>query len=361
MLKALTLAMAVALFGATAFGASFETEPTTKTVTRVGKNLRGDAIYNLTVDANVYEITTVPQLVDELVYDCEDSIIGDGRGDWKGFYEAPKELKAARLAEAIKGVGLSTAQRLVKDGYFHTKPRSWREFADRIESADNRYNTGFSTAVLVTYKRENMANLGYFIEGKCGYKTVRSMKMVPHRTFARTVSRGFELRVRNAPLLLGESESFNVTFDGLGDSLGIESYYNGYTYRRYESGRAVVYELLGNRKVVAPNNSLNVAVRNAGGYVALSVSDTTFDPEVDTRGTRVIVGTVEIKKGGWRSNESLARFERRLEPNRRDTEITDLQVAIPQGQTVVVRYQLRYEGNPYYSSEPSTRKEARLK
>jgi len=291
-----------------AFGASYEGDNVTKSVTRAGKNLRGSGQFSVNIDTKIYSVVVLPELVDELVYDCEDAQLTDGReGNWKEFFEAPKDLKAAALAAAIKGVGQATAMRLVADGYFADMPRSWKEFATRVSTADLQYHTGFSYSVLVTYKKENMISLGYLVEGQCGYKTVRTTKLVPHRTFARELSKQFQLIVNSAPLLVGEQENFNVSFDGFADTLSISSSYNDYNVARTELPNGVVlYQASGRRRVLAPTNSLNVYLHNAGGYLILNVSDANFDAEVDAQGARTINRAALGCYDAWRARRDLA-------------------------------------------------------
>ncbi len=95
-------------------------------------------------------------------YRCSSS--GSGKSEaWDAFYSAPKSRKANALADAIKGVGESTAEKLIAADYFHRKPRSWEDFSNEINSAANRGVIGkdISYQVLVKYKAENAANLGY--------------------------------------------------------------------------------------------------------------------------------------------------------------------------------------------------------
>src|SRR5690606_10447683 len=105
------------------------------------------------------------------IYDCEETQ-GDGRrGDWKGFYDQAGN-KASQLAAAIKGVGPATAPHLVP--FFQRgKPRSWRQFADLINSAANDMersagiNRGWTNNVLKQHKADNIQNLGYASDETC--------------------------------------------------------------------------------------------------------------------------------------------------------------------------------------------------
>lgn len=89
---------------------------------------------------------------------------GTGKSEaWNAFYSAPKDQKPKALSGAIKGIGDSTAKKLVDSGYFKSKPRSWEEFASEINRAAGQgiIQKGAATDILNTYRGENASNLGY--------------------------------------------------------------------------------------------------------------------------------------------------------------------------------------------------------
>ena len=348
------------VFASVASAATYEGETVSKVVNRSGKNLNGSTVQSLSITSDIYRVSLEWRWVDEVVFDCEDDLLSDGTsGDWKGFFNAPKEDKAARLAAAIKGVGISTAERLLEDGVFSNKPRSWRQFADRIERASEDYGTGFGYQVLVEFKKENMINLGYLVEGQCGTKVVSVRKLVPVKNYYRTESKDFEIRIKNAPLLRGEQERITISFDGFDDKIYVSSDYNSYVFDRWENNNKVVYELDGTRLQVRPANSLEVTRDSITGTLKLKVVDSAFDSDLGHR--RVIVGKVELDKSGWKKNVLLGS----IAPTVLDTDdavsVIDTGVVVEAGSSIIVRYSIRYEDSQYYNSDESSSKKLKLK
>lgn len=355
-----SLALVGLLATSLASAATFEGTPVSQTVQRSGKNLNGEASAAFTLTSPIYRVTTRREVVAELVWDCEDDVPANGtHGDWKGFFEATKEDKPYRLADAIKGVGVETARRLIADGYFNNKPRSWKEFKNRIQDADAEYQTGFSNEVVVKYGKENIVNLGYLVEGQCGYKTVMVEHLVPVRTFVRNESRDYQVRIQNAPLLTGESENIVVTFDGVEDSINASSYYNDYRIERLSTGGTVVFDLDGSRKQVRPDNTLDLTASVTGGNLSVQISDAAFDADVNEE--RFVVGKVQVDKRAWTSNVDLASFDRPLSKTSSVTTLSDLGIAVPAKENVVIYYEIRVGASRYHSGEKSTTKKLKLK
>lgn len=110
-----------------------------------------------------YYVDPVTQVRPGTCYDVQCSG-GAGKSEaWNAFYSARKEEKAARLAEAIKGIGQKTAEKLLAGNYFSSKPRSWDDFKAVINQAKSNgtIDDQIRTLVLSTYRNENMQNLGY--------------------------------------------------------------------------------------------------------------------------------------------------------------------------------------------------------
>ena len=355
--KSLTLA---GLFlSVLASAAVFEGTPVSKVLDRSGKNLQGDGNSPFTLTSEFYRVTTRREVVPELVWECEDDQPGEGKGDWKGFFEAKKDDKPHRLAEAIRGVGVETARRLIADGYFSNKPRSWKEFKQRMNDADAEYQTGFSKEVIVTYGKENAINLGYIVEGQCEFKTVMVEHIVPVRTFVRNETRSYQIRIQNAPLLTGESEKITVTFDGVEDSIYANSYYNDYKVDRWTQNDTVVFDLAGSRKQVRPDNTLTLTANVSGGNLAVQVADAAFDPDLGE--DRHVVGKVQIDNRAWSSNKELASFDRPLSKTSSVTTLSDLGIQIPEKTNILIYYEIRIGSSRYHSGESSTQKKLKLK
>ncbi len=357
-----SLALVGLFLGSLASAASFEGTSVTQVIERTGKNLQGDDTRAFSLTSEIYRVTTRREVVPELVWDCEDSAPADGtHGDWKGFFEATKEDKPYRLADAVKGIGVETARRLINDGYFNNKPRSWKEFKNRMSDADAEYQTGFSNEVIVKFGKENAVNLGYIVEGQCGYKTVMIERLVPVRSFVRNEVRQYQVRLQNAPLLAGETEKITVTFDGVEDSIYVNSFYNDYKVDRWNQNGGVVFDLAGARKQVRPDNTLNLAATVNAGNLAVSLSDGGFDGDVSALEDRFVVGKVQLDKRAWKSNVDLATFDQPLSKTSSVTTLNNLGISVPAGESLVIYYQIRVGSSRFHNGEPSSSKKLKLK
>lgn len=140
-------------------------------------------------------------------YHCSQS--GSGHSEaWDAFYNAPRSGKVDALADAIKGVGPSSAEKLVAADYFHRKPRSWEAFSNEINSAVSNGVIGKDIAyqVLVKYKAENAANLGYDAGACTPYQyscTVYTPSLVPYSCTKyrdQTYTRVIDSMIRNVAI-----------------------------------------------------------------------------------------------------------------------------------------------------------------
>ncbi len=345
-----------------ALGASFEGTTVTKHLERTGKDLKGEARQAFGLTSSIYRITTEKKFVAEQVWDCEGDQQGDGtKGDWKEFFNVPKAEKPSRLAAAIKGVGVSTAKRLIDDGTFSNKPRSWSEFKSRIQDADDRYNTGFSYEVLVTFKKENMTNLGYLTEGQCGYKTVWGWVTVPVKQLHHNETRQFDVRIVDAPLLANEKESISISFDGVDDTIYVNSYYNAYTQRKTEQNGVTVIELQGTRKQVRATNDLNLTASVAGSNLSVNIADAGFDADLANVEDKFVTVKVVVDNGWFHAVTDLGSFEKPLSKNSSVTSFVDLVTGVPAKKNLIITYKVRYAGSKFHSGDLTNEKKLKLK
>lgn len=159
-------------------------------------------------------------------YSCSDS--GEGQSElWNKFYSAPKDKKPKALSEAIRGVGESTAEKLVAAQFFSKKPRSWGEFGREIDRAVNMgiIDKGIRSKVLSVYAQDNIRNLGYQAAQctKTSYpcETVTGTRLVPvqvakqvEREFEKVLesrTRQFVMTITNAQLQSFENETIEIT------------------------------------------------------------------------------------------------------------------------------------------------------
>ena len=169
---------------------------------------------------------TVDKWVRDVCWDwqCPD---GSGQSDaWNAFYSSKKELKAKALSDAIKGVGDSTAQKLVARGYFNAKPRSWDAFKAEIRRAEQAGIIAKDAAfdVIVTYRNENLENLGYapgsctaysyecdvFKRGVLEQQTFTNYRTETREQVVDTVRRQIMVRVEQPQVQNFETERINI-------------------------------------------------------------------------------------------------------------------------------------------------------
>ena len=109
-----------------------------------------------------YREVEVPSTCAELL--CT-STGGAGKSEnWNRFYNASGvAAKAQALADAIVGVGVPSAQALIANRYFSSKPRSWDDFAAEIRRAavSGVIRQSVVTEVIYNHRMENALALGY--------------------------------------------------------------------------------------------------------------------------------------------------------------------------------------------------------
>lgn len=230
---------------------------------------------------------------------------GEGKGNWHGFFNAPKSEKAGRLADAVKGIGSKTAPCIVRQNVFSSKPRSWSEFESMIEKADSLCGKGIYSNVVIQHGRENMENLGYYNPEVCALVKERKMvdQLVPQKVQVRTIPRDVRMRFINAPLLPSETEVISVSFDGFSAKVDpSSSRYNRYAIQ--QTGESD-FLLSGDRQRTKPNNSLTLLVLARSGDMALRLTDSDYVKGLDNLQARTHVQISVSKPKYWVLSEEI--------------------------------------------------------
>lgn len=307
-----------ALFAGFAQAETYEGDTRTTVLTRTGKNLRHASILTADVVAPIFRVHRSLDWVTVPVIDLDCSNIpGDGKGNWHGFFNVSRTQKPAALAEAIKGVGIKTAEQLVNRGFFNRKPRTWQEFSSVIIAADRELRTGFSHQVLSTYGQENASNLGYYSSGSCRYVTKLELVLqeVTRRIPAGSNSKHFEFEIEGALLLNGESERINASFNGFEATVSVDSIYNSYRKNCVDRGSTVVCQMVASRKLVTPANSLSLIPSNVGGIMTVKIVDNNFDAETARESGTPVVQIKVVKNRKFWLDKEIATVERELNLN----------------------------------------------
>lgn len=193
---------------------------------------------------------------EEVFYLECDYVPGNGKGDWKGYYNLPSDRKAQALSQAIKGIGMSRAEEIMywDIDAFIPKPRSWNDFSREVIRIEEELELwGMSTDVLYTFGKENARNLGYQDEvGDCEWVSgTREIWREVERTVDRRTFRAVvDLEINDGRLLSGEQEEIKLEYDGTDVRVRLDQAIN--TYAVLERSRHV-FELEGRgRKAIAP-------------------------------------------------------------------------------------------------------------
>ena len=226
---------------------------------------------------------------------CEIALANESspRGDWKGFYNAKKTEgadPAKQLTDAIQGLDPVIASELVP--YFRgQRPRSWKEFEDRITSAAQEImqRTGRATswkqAVIGRYKKENISNLGLLPAFGC-IVTQRDETMETSRDELPPARFVLEVRIGGGKLLPDECEKHIFSFNGTAVTGLSVSKYNVYHDSSGKNSPALAFNDLrdgvdatatfqGVRQAVQPEDYIEERLSN----VVLRGSDVTLTLE----------------------------------------------------------------------------------
>ncbi len=331
-------------------------------LSRSGPDKDGKATLRATLSATKILVTPIPFQNTKRVFvktKCTGGSPGDGsKGDWKGFFNAKKEDKAAALAAAVKGIGLSTAKKIMKDGrYFQSKPESWEQFHKMIFDIQDDLKLPVVSEVLGEYGKENERNLGYVPEGgTCEDiyedRTFLDFRMTPVRIG--DVKKDVEINIDGAPLLSGESENYQVVL-GLDNHGQVEvnltppDYFNtlGLESKTDRAGQTT-FDLKGSRNQIRPSaDFVQVTPRVVDGKLKYQI----VNNQPDSEGTVQVSVKSSVKKGLFKSSAGSADIT--LKGN---DEVYDSGATGTDGKKVYYTYDVQVSGSPYFSNTKSPSK-----
>lgn len=259
---------------------------------------------NFEAQVPVYRVDTyyVPQQTSCSRVDCSNSS-GDGStGDWKNFYSVSKPQKPTAMAAAIKGIGERTASLIVEQGFFASKPRSWRAFGDEINAAQRRlqsqgYQGQFADLVLGQFGNENARNLGYYVENSCQIVTYPCtiLNEVERETFAYNLVRNVEVSSRGAVLQNFERDrySIRVGFEPGDVQVTPSNDYNTYSVRMTQlSQRDIKIDLVATKRnlVAFPEEAASGSLSLSGnGMVFSGAVQPQYLPSGDDSNSRLVL------------------------------------------------------------------------
>lgn len=260
----------------------------------------------------------------EVVGQCSDFVcpVGSSKSAlWDALYAAPREKKAAALANAIQGIGDTSAEALVTRKYFTSKPKTWNEFSAEISRAANAgvIKKSVASSVLNNYKYENIANLGY-ARGACR-EEIRSCTMVisklvkvpftnqrdvERRRIVSTKNFSVNVSVMDAVLLATEKDTLTLRIDENGRLVNIDTNgYNRYAVASQEvDGQNVSLQIKSESRVLRDLSS-NVVRQDSYQLIGEKATfmldvDPAFIPGTEDPNAQLVVDyTVRACKYGW--------------------------------------------------------------
>lgn len=195
-------------------------------------------LVNLNFSIPVYRYDYATRVVPAICFQTECSVEqGNGKqGDWKGFFNVSVEKKANALSEAVKGIGKSTAEKIVRHDLLTHKPDSWPLFVKEIKRIEKKleslgYTVSFSKEVIEVYGYENRVNLGYYSAQSCTkvpydcYLT----QVVEVKTKVREIPRFLQVFINGQTLQSFEKDAVTITVGNENNEVFVSSEgYNNY-------------------------------------------------------------------------------------------------------------------------------------
>jgi hypothetical protein len=258
---------------------------------------------------------------------------GTGKSEyWNAFFSAPGSQKASALANAIAGVGDSTAKNLIKNNYFNSKPRSWNDFENEIHRAaqSRTISNDIEYQVLYKFRSENMAKLGYNTQVGCHFEnrdiqTPREVlvdnwvyvdEIVPHRDLVKTDYRQYDLSISGQRLQSFESEMlvFSFDYDSNQISLSPSSYTN---FSISMEGRRIVVTGNSRRNTELPSDVLptGATLESSGGKASFNAPiNRLYIPKTAAEGQLMVSIEVHSCKKGLFGGCALTGKDEQVQP-----------------------------------------------
>lgn len=280
-----------------------------------------------------------PVLVTYERLECS-SYPGEGKGNWHGFFNAPKKEKAKRLADAVKGIGPKTATCVVEKNVFSSKPRSWSAFESAIEQANSLCGKGIYNNVIIQHGKDNMENLGYYNPEVCALiRDQRTVdRPVPKKVQIRTIPRDVRMSFANAPLLPSETETFSVSFDGFSAKVDAPSFYNRYTVQQTGD---FDFLLAGERQRTTPSNSLTVLVMPRGREMVLRITDSDYIKGLDNPRAETMAQITVMKVISWWPDKQVLQTTKPISNGQAEFSLSEiLGSAVNPGESFWIKYSL---------------------
>lgn len=281
----------------------------------IGRATKAIKIAQATTDATVRLNIPIYKIEERLVVEkiicriptCSNERADGSEGNWHNFFGARQNEKAKALAAAIKGIGDTTAEKIIDYNLFTNKPDSWREFSALIKKIEKQlaarnYNYKFASQVLEQYGYDNMISLGYGSERNCRYVETPcdQLSLKEFKSFSHYLERKLVVVVKNQTLQSFENDSVEITAGSAAHDVSISTTgFNNYTASLYERGS--VLELDGTRilRSVPTEGTVAALTKSSAKNFVLNVTvPAKYATSSEDKGSSISV-TYDICRADW--------------------------------------------------------------
>lgn len=328
------------------------------------KEIEADIRINQIYTEYVKKQTTCSEVV------CKDIDSDGSKGDWKNYFNVSKSLKPRALADAIKGIGETTAERIIDLGFFSKKPRSWYAFSNEILNAqralnDAGYNYNFSDNVLGQYGYENAINLGYYVENACTTRKYDCYTYVPveREEFYKYVPVRAKVIAHNMTLQSFESEKFYITLNHIAGEADIRvDGYNRYAAPEIIRTKAneTSIELTATERIKRelPSEAVKATLARDSQGFALNVSIPAQYFTTEDAGAKNIIKYEVCKEHSfWKTCDKVVRAARATPLKNSLSQTIRLdkpEIAYESGKKYFVRWSITRSGSKFYADKYNT-------
>jgi hypothetical protein len=307
-----------------------------------------------------------------LVCDAQE---GAGKSElWNAFYAAPASQKQKALAKAIDGVGDVSAAALVKNQYFHSKPRSWSDFEVEIRRAANEkvITKSVEYQILYKYRSENMTKLGYNTQmsGVCRVeiqvfsyprevivqKTIWVDEVRTQRDLISTDIKNYQVRISGQRLQPFENEMLVFSFDRDSNQIFLSpTTYNNYSLSF--DGQRITAQGISRKNIDLPNDVFpsGATLERSGGMANFTAPlNKLYIPRTATDGHILVSVRVKSCKTGMIGRCSLFKRDEQSQPvvviQGTSQNLVGHKFSTTPGRTYWVEYWVNMGNSPWYTN-----------
>ncbi len=290
--------------------------------------------------------------------------------DWDGFFNASASARPGILAGLIDGIGMPTAKKIVKANVFDRKPKSWEEFKDVIEKAQDKIgdNNLYNNVIARSGSQNKQKLYGTGTRGeKRGNFYYEYQKVGQHFDTQVILVDGFETKtyeklkysetasvrfsVLDSVLVGDETEKFTLRFDGRNVDVRESGTYNRYVTVKNDRDNFGNFEVQlksVERYRIKPSNTLKLNLYSKNGKMWLEVTDTHPAAAHPGAGNPQVI--YKVYQAGFFKNKLVKEAFQNF-PRGGQTTTIDLGVPAVKGEMYYVETQLKRFDSSLFSDE----------